>query len=237
MMSVPRFRKHDRYKASSYRAYNDTLLARYDTMFWHRICQTALYDRTVVEELGSSLASLRILDVGCATGRLLAHLAAAGASDLAGTDLAPRILEVARQKLTAIGARAELMSADVEDRLPWPAESFDIVILMGVLHHLTRPRDALDEIHRVLRPCARLLLVDPSWVFPIRHVFNLALRLVPHWGDHRFYTLAETFSLLGNAKWSDLRSRRVGWTSYLVSAVKAVPNRTASLDPAMTIRE
>jgi len=231
-MSTPRFRKYDRYKASSYRAYNDTLLVRYDTMVWHKICQTALNDLTVVEELGSSLASLRILDVGCATGRLLAYLAAAGASDLAGTDLAPRILEVARRKLTALGARAELMSADVEDRLPWPDDSFDVVTLIGVLHHLTRPWDALSEIHRVLRPGARLLLIDPSWVFPIRQVFNLALRLAPHWGDHHFYTLAETRALLEDARWSGLRSRRVSWTSYLVSAIKAVPNRTATLEPA-----
>jgi 2-polyprenyl-3-methyl-5-hydroxy-6-metoxy-1,4-benzoquinol methylase len=66
--------------------------ARYDASPWMKLCQTPLWDRTVTQELEQSgIATLRILDVGCATGRLLERLAEAGALQLCGADLAPRI--------------------------------------------------------------------------------------------------------------------------------------------------
>ena len=105
---TPTFRKHDRYKISSYRAYNFRLPTRYDSSFWMTFCQTALLDRTIIAELGRGIASVAILDVGCATGRLLSNLAAAGAKQLFGADLAPNILELARGSLAKQGAQAEL---------------------------------------------------------------------------------------------------------------------------------
>jgi 2-polyprenyl-3-methyl-5-hydroxy-6-metoxy-1,4-benzoquinol methylase len=99
MVEQASFRKPDRYKASSYRSYNSKMPLRYDTCLWNRFCQTPLWDRVIVDELRPHIHSLRILDVGCATGRLLARLARAGARQLCGADLAPRILEVAVEKL------------------------------------------------------------------------------------------------------------------------------------------
>jgi ubiquinone/menaquinone biosynthesis C-methylase UbiE len=150
MAEIPVFRKHDRYKAGSYRAYNFKMPARYDTAWFVKLCQFPLWDRTIVDALGPRIESLDILDVGCATGRLLANLAGVGAARLSGVDLAPKILDVAREKLAREDAHAELRAADAEDAIPWPAASFDIATLMGVLHHFYRPHDALVEIRRVL---------------------------------------------------------------------------------------
>lgn len=91
MVEPATFRKPDRYKASSYRSYNGKMPSCYDTAIWSR--GAASIDRAIIEKLGASICSPRILDVGCATGRLLDHLAEAGATHLAGTDLAPNILE------------------------------------------------------------------------------------------------------------------------------------------------
>lgn len=43
-------------------------------------------------------------------------------------------------------------------RLPFPEDSFDRVLSCGVLEHVQRPDDSLDELHRVLRPGGRLLI-------------------------------------------------------------------------------
>ncbi|MGB2986009.1 MAG: methyltransferase domain-containing protein [Phycisphaerae bacterium] len=221
MPDIPLFQKSDRYKVSSYRAYNFKLPDRYDSSFWMSFCQTKLWDDAVQAELGVEVRSLRILDVGCATGRLLSSLAQAGAENLAGVDLAPRILDVARRKLADRRVEVDLRAADAEDALPWPSESFDLATLTGVLHHFYRPHDALQEVHRVLRTGGRLLVIDPDFFPPLRQFLNLALRVAPHWGDFRFYSRCNAIQLLENVGLGHLRSRRIGLWSYLITAVKA----------------
>jgi ubiquinone/menaquinone biosynthesis C-methylase UbiE len=220
MGSTPRFRKHDRYKASSYRSYNFKMPSRYDAAYFQKLCQMPLWHRTVAQALRPQIESMRILDVGCGTGSLLVDLALSGATSLAGVDLAPKILDVAREKLSAAHAKADLRSADVEDPLPWPAGSFDVATLTGTLHHFYRPHDALREVYRILRPGGRLLVVDPCFVTPIRQLFNLYLRVLPHDGDFHFYSLPRAMSLVSNEGFRCADSRRVGVWAYLLVAVK-----------------
>lgn len=217
MAEVPIFRKHDRYKASSYRCYNSRMPSRYDSCFWLWFCQVPLWDRTIIDEIGQwrPIGSLRLLDLGCATGRLLARLAKAGAGHLSGADLAPRILEAANRKLSGAGIPADLRQADAEDRLPWEDRYFDAVTLTGVLHHLFRPEDALAEVRRVLRPEGRLLVIDPAFFTPVRQIINAWLQFVPHAGDRRFYPEARAARLLAGAGLEVLKTRRVGLWAYL----------------------
>ncbi len=211
------FTKPDRYKASSYRAYNGKMPSCYDTAIWSR--GAASIDRAIIEKLGASIGALRILDVGCATGRLLDHLAEAGATHVAGTDLAPNILKVAEKKLAQRGARIDLRIADAEDRLPWDDESFDAVTLTAVLHHFFRPKDALSEMRRVLRPAGRLLLLDACFFPLMRQVVNLALRVAPHDGDYHFYSSGQAAGLLADVGF-EVESRERGFGAFLLIAIK-----------------
>ncbi len=217
MVEFPAFRKPDRYKASSYRAYNTKMPSCYDTAIWSK--GAAACDRAIVEQLGDDVRSLRILDVGCATGRFLDHLAGAGAAHLAGCDLAPAILEVAAKKLAQRGVRADLRVADAEDWLPWDDGSFDAATLTGVLHHFFRPQDALAEIRRVLCPGGRLLVIDACFFPLVRQIVNLALRVAPHDGDCHFYTRAQAARLLTEVGF-EIRKRQMGWGAYLLGAGK-----------------
>lgn len=88
MVEPAAFRKPDRYKASSYHAYNGKMPSCYDTAIWSR--GAASIDRAIIEKLGPPTRPLRILDVGRATGRLVDHLPKAGPrTSLLGTDVAP----------------------------------------------------------------------------------------------------------------------------------------------------
>ncbi len=219
MVDLPSFRKPDRYKASSYRSYNFKMPSRYDTCIWTKYAP--LMDQFVVQELGPHISSLRILDVGCATGRLLERLAEAGATQLFGVNLAPRILEVAAEKLSKTGTVVDLRTADAEDCLPWDDESFDAVTLTGALHHFFRPRDALAEIRRVLRHGGRLLIIDPCFFPPVRQIFNAALHVAPHDGDCHFYSAKETAGLLADLGFENRRTRRLGWAGFLADGLKS----------------
>ncbi len=219
MVDLPNFRKPDRYKTSSYRSYNFKMPSRYDSIIWMK--SAPLVDRTIIEQLGPGIGSLRILDVGCATGRLLKRLAEAGATQLFGIDLAPRILEVATEKLSKTGTTADLRAADAEDCLPWNDGSFDAITLVAVLHHFFRPKDALREIHRVLRPGGRVIVFDPCFPPPLRQILNVVFRVVPHDGDYRFYSMKAAVRLLAELGFEVRETRRLGWACYLVEGIKS----------------
>ncbi len=217
MVEPPSFRKPDRYKASSYRSYNFKMPSRYDKAIWSWGAPSI--DRAILDKLGIEITSLRILDVGCATGRLLDHLAAAGATKLSGTDIAPNILEVAAKKLRLRGVPTDLRVADAEDERPWNDKSFDVVTLTAVLHHFFRPKEALAEIVRVLRSEGRLLVLDVCFFPLLRQILNLALRIRPHDGDYRFYTAAQAACLLSDVG-LEVRDQVSGFGGYLLEGIK-----------------
>ena len=84
-----------------------------------------------------------ILEVGCGTGGLPVAAARSGRS-IVGVDIASRWLVVARRRLTDHGYTVPLIAAQAE-RLPWPGESFDVVVADSLLEHLDDPTAALCE--------------------------------------------------------------------------------------------
>ncbi|MGY4644743.1 class I SAM-dependent methyltransferase [Cellulomonas sp. URHB0016] len=103
----------------------------------------------------------RIADLGCGTGSLAVLLATAG-HDVAGVDLAPRMVERASAKAAAVGVRAQFQVADAADP-PWPDGSFDVVLVRHVLWAMPDPDAALARWVGLLAPDGRLLLVEGRW--------------------------------------------------------------------------
>jgi ubiquinone/menaquinone biosynthesis C-methylase UbiE len=103
----------------------------------------------------------RVLDVATGTARAPLLLAAQpwfdGAID--GLDLTPAMLERAQAKLDAAGlsARVALHQGNASD-LPWPNASFDLVTSLEALEFFPRPRRALAEMVRVLKPGGVLIV-------------------------------------------------------------------------------
>jgi len=93
-----------------------------------------------------SLAGKRVLDVGTGSGRHSFHAAQAGAQVVA-VDLGASI-DVARRNLPA---SVLTVQADAE-ALPFERDSFDLVMSIGVLHHLPDTERALRSIARYAKP-------------------------------------------------------------------------------------
>jgi SAM-dependent methyltransferase len=91
-------------------------------------------------------AGARVLDVGCGTGLTLV-LAAERAAEVAGIDVTPELLAIARDRLPA----ADLREGDMES-LPFDDDAFDVVLGVNAFQFAGDPVGALREAARVVRP-------------------------------------------------------------------------------------
>jgi len=100
---------------------------------------------------------LRVLEIGCGLGTDGAQFALAGANYI-GVDLTEASVELARKKFELSGLRGEFRVADAEN-LDFADDSFDLVYSHGVLHHTPDTKQAVREIHRVLKPGGRAIVM------------------------------------------------------------------------------
>ena len=97
------------------------------------------------------------LELGCGTGFFLLNLKLGGVLDEGHvTDLSPGMVEVAKRNGAHLGFDLEGRVADAET-LPYPDESFDLVIGHAVLHHIPDLEQAMREVLRVLKPGGRFV--------------------------------------------------------------------------------
>jgi SAM-dependent methyltransferase len=107
----------------------------------------------------STYAAGRVaLDAGCGLGYGSAALAEAGATAVFGVDISASALEVASQTLPDV---VELAEGDVR-KLPLPDDSVDLVVCFEVIEHVAEQDEVLDELARVARPEALVLVSSPN---------------------------------------------------------------------------
>ena len=100
---------------------------------------------------------LKVLEIGCGLGTDGAQFAEAGA-DYTGVDLTEAAVELARKRFELFNLPGAFQTADAEN-LDFADEGFDLVYSHGVLHHTPDTEKAIREIHRVLRPGGRAVVM------------------------------------------------------------------------------
>ena len=132
----------------------------------------------------------RVLEVGCGPGHLSIRLARQHGLDVTGLDLDPAMIERARanadRKEDGDEHGPSFLVGDVA-ALPFPDESFDLVVSTMSMHHWADPTAGMAEIDRVLRPGASALIWDFRPGFqpfhgdlpdPVEHTHGAPLRVV-----------------------------------------------------------
>ena len=154
----------------------DRIAKRYD--FINRVlsCGIDIYwRRFLIKEIPSG--EIRLLDIACGTGdQLFSILQKRKNIALAkGIDLSTGMLEVAKKK----GAADSFLVGDAK-ALPFEEKSFDAATISFGIRNIDEPLVALKEMHRILSPKGRALILEfslpssrliaPLYLFYLRHI-------------------------------------------------------------------
>ena len=140
----------------NFRDWNEQMILRYDPAIFHHHPRGVVRwvenkrVRAVLRALDAQ-ASHRILDVGCGAGNILAQLPG---EQRVGVDLSEYMVKRARERL---GKAAEVMHGDAEN-LPFRDGEFDRIVASSLFSHVLHPEKVLDEIRRVAKPDARIVI-------------------------------------------------------------------------------
>jgi SAM-dependent methyltransferase len=120
----------------------------------------AYYAQIGANEVSETLATVceyyarenaAILEVGCSSGRHLAHLHDTGFENLTGIDINDESFDVMAEQYPQLAATGTFQTGAIEDVLPeFPDSAFDIVYSVEVLQHI-HPENAwvFEELARV----------------------------------------------------------------------------------------
>jgi demethylmenaquinone methyltransferase/2-methoxy-6-polyprenyl-1,4-benzoquinol methylase len=175
-------------KAQRVRGVFDSVASRYDLMNdlmsfgIHR-----LWKRFAIG-LSGVRSGQRVLDLASGTGDLAARLAGlvGPRGQVVMTDINAAMLSRGRDRMLDEGRVGNVAYAQVDaEALPFADDSFDCVTIAFGLRNVTHKDRALAEMHRVLRPGGRALVLEFSHptTAPLRAAYDLySFRVLPRLG-------------------------------------------------------
>jgi ubiquinone/menaquinone biosynthesis C-methylase UbiE len=100
-----------------------------------------------------------VLEVAPGPGYLAVELAKLGTRRVTGLDISHSFVRMAAENAARAGVAAAFRHGDAA-AMPFDADSFDFVVCRAAFKNFAQPVRALAEMHRVLRPGGKALVLD-----------------------------------------------------------------------------
>jgi 2-polyprenyl-3-methyl-5-hydroxy-6-metoxy-1,4-benzoquinol methylase len=119
-----------------------------------------LIDFGYVVQLLDLRPGMSLVELGCGPG-WMTRFAARHGLDAHGYDIAPKMIEIAREQARAEGVEATFEVGDMETLDL--GRRFDTALVYDAIHHTPRADLVFAAAHRALKPGGRLLIAEPNW--------------------------------------------------------------------------
>jgi ubiquinone/menaquinone biosynthesis C-methylase UbiE len=100
-----------------------------------------------------------VLEVAPGPGYLAIALAKLGNYRVVGLDISQAFVNIARQKAGEAGVQVDFRQGDVS-QMPFPADSFNLIICRAAFKNFAAPITALNEMYRVLKVGGKAVIMD-----------------------------------------------------------------------------
>ena len=100
-----------------------------------------------------------ILEVAPGPGYLAIELAKLGTYRVFGLDISQSFVQMATARAQDAGVAVEFRHGDAA-QMPFPPNSFDFIVCQAAFKNFSEPVQALGEMHRVLKPGGKALILD-----------------------------------------------------------------------------
>jgi ubiquinone/menaquinone biosynthesis C-methylase UbiE len=148
-----------------------------------------LKDLAEFERLAQELArdlptNARVLEIAPGPGYLCIALAKLGPYKITGLDISQSFVQMAAESARREGVTARFIHGSASD-IPLEDGLFDLIVCRAAFKNFTEPLKALNEMHRVLKPQGRAVIIDlrkdASWQEVEAYVDGLHLSATNTW--------------------------------------------------------
>ena len=169
----------DAFKKATAKRYFDRWAHTYDKSILQHMLFRVSHEMFIKEIAAIKKAGFKVLDIGCGTGELAKKLTSRFKKAVVhGVDISETMINKANAKKMKKAAKFKV--GDVE-RLPYGDNTFDVLTCSHSFHHYPNKERAISEMHRVLKPNGRLMIIDGSRDSLLgRIIFNIVSAIEKH---------------------------------------------------------
>ena len=139
------------------------------------------YDRTTRKDMEQYRSLARrveeispggdVLEVAPGPGFLSIELARCGSYNVTALDVSKTFVALARKNAAEARVQVEFLEGNAS-AMPFPNDSFDLLVCRAAFKNFAQPKKALEEMYRVLRPGGTGLIVDLDRNTPMSAIRN-----------------------------------------------------------------
>jgi len=164
----------------------------------------------------------RVLDFGAGPGSFLIPIAAY-CREIVGAEISARFVEEGQSIVDELQIKNAKLVHIEPDVLPFDDKSFDVLMMIDVIHHLEDIHVSLTEAFRVLRPGGRVIVYEPNKLNPLLYLVHLADR--NEWGLLKLGTPAKYRQVLSPY----VRIERLDFSGIVIGPQSKIYNSIADI--------